>query len=406
MREFPKEFFWGSATSAYQVEGNNSNCDWWEWEQKGHLPYRSGQACRHYELYTQDFDLAAQLHHNAHRFSVEWSRIQPGPDEFIAQEIQHYRDVVKALKARGLEPVVTLHHFTNPLWFSRCGGWLNSDAPAYFSEFTRKMAEAFCDEVRFWVTINEPMVYVYHAYLLGAWPPQQRSFIQARKVMKHLIQAHLQAYACIHRIYKERKLSPPRVSIAKNMQAFVACQPGIVNAAAVKLRNRIFNFEFIDTLIAKKALDFIGINYYTRSLVEVKGLSLRHLLLDVCTGSHSQLKKNSLGWDIYPSGLYALLLSLRKYRMPVFILENGICTDDDALRGAYIHEHLQCVLQAIREGADVCGYLYWSLLDNFEWDKGFGPRFGLVEIDYRTFARKVRESARQFADTCRRGALI
>ncbi len=405
MREFPKEFFWGSATSAYQVEGDNCNCDWWEWEQKGRLPYHSGQACRHYQLYTQDFDLAKQLNHNAHRFSVEWSRIQPQRDVFDPQEIQHYRDVVTALKSRGLEPVVTLHHFTNPLWFVKTGGWLNRSAPSYFLDFTRKVVEALCDKVNLWVTINEPMVYVYHAYLLGAWPPQQKSFIHARRAMENLIQAHLQAYACIHRIYEERKLPPPRVSIAKNMQAFVACQPGLRNAAAAKIRNRIFNFEFIEKLIAKKALDFIGINYYTRSLVEVKGWSLRHLLLDVCMDNHSQLKKNSLGWDIYPAGLYEVILSLKKYRKPVFILENGICTDDDALRGAYIYEHLKCVLQAIRDGVEVNGYLYWSLLDNFEWDKGFAPRFGLIEVDYHTFGRRVRESARQFAGICSRGAL-
>ncbi|MDD5566293.1 MAG: glycoside hydrolase family 1 protein [Candidatus Omnitrophica bacterium] len=405
MREFPKEFFWGSATSAYQVEGDNCNCDWWEWEKKGLLPYHSGQACRHYQLYTQDFDLAKQLNHNAHRFSVEWSRIQPQQDAFNPQEIQHYRDVAIALKSRGLEPVVTLHHFTNPLWFMKAGGWLNRSSPSYFLDFTRKVVEALCDQVNLWVTINEPMVYVYHAYLLGAWPPQQKSFIATRKAIENLMRAHLQAYDCIHRIYEEKKLPPPRVSIAKNMQAFVACQPAFKNSFAAKIRNRIFNFEFIEKLMAKKALDFIGVNYYTRSLVEVKGWGLRHLFLDVCTDNHSQLKRNSLGWDIYPAGLYEVLLSLKKYGKPVFLLENGICTDDDALRGAYIHEHLKCVLQAIQGGVDVNGYLYWSLLDNFEWDKGFAPRFGLIEVDYQTFSRKVRESARQFAGICSRGSL-
>ena len=381
---FPRGFLWGAATSAYQVEGNNRNCDWWEWEKSAGIKELSGEACRHYQLYKQDFDLARGLGHNAHRLSVEWSRIEPEDGKFSAQEINHYQDVILSLIERGLEPVVTLHHFTNPIWFAKLGGWRNKDAPLYFSRFTEQIVRALGDKVKYWATINEPMVYVYHSYIIGVWPPQEKSFHVSRQVTRNLILAHLKAYKSIHNIYKSNNWSHPMVSIAKNLQDFLPCKNTLRNRIAVYLRDSGFNLRFLDALARHRAMDFIGINYYTRSLVETQGWGIRHMLLDTCKLGHSTLSKNDMGWDIYPEGLYRLLLKLKKYRLPVFILENGICTQDDKLRWEFISSHLRNVHQAISQGVDVMGYIYWSLLDNFEWDKGFGPRFGLIEIDYKT----------------------
>jgi len=163
--EFPKNFLWGAATAAYQVEGNNLNCDWWEWEKRVGLKELSGEACRHYELYRRDFDLARSLNHNAHRLSVEWSRIEPAEGEFDERQIAHYRDVILALRERNIVPLVTLHHFTNPLWFSRLGGWENKKCVFYFSRYLEKLVDALADKVDFWITVNEPLVYAYHSYL-------------------------------------------------------------------------------------------------------------------------------------------------------------------------------------------------------------------------------------------------
>jgi len=405
MIQFPKDFFWGAATSSHQVEGNNVHNDWWEWEQKVGLKETSGSACRSYELFREDFDLACLLNHNAHRLSIEWSRIEPQPGRFSSTEIEHYREVILALRERHLEPIVTLHHFTNPAWFAHLGGWLNKESYVYFLRYVERIVDVLCEYVRTWVTVNEPMVYVYHAYVLGAWPPQEKSFLKADSVTHNLIHAHIQAYKLIHSIYKKRNLSSPLVSIAKNVQAFEPCTGTLKNRLATYLRDKFYNFDVLKKLTAHQSLDFIGINYYSRNLVDTKSWLPPHLFIDVCKDGCSRLKKNSLGWDVYPQGLYHLLLRFHRFSLPVFVLENGICTDDDTLRWEFIYEHLRHIAMAMEKGIQCLGYIYWSLIDNYEWDKGFGPRFGLIETDYNNYKRTIRESARKFAQVCKTGIL-
>ncbi|MFH1398008.1 MAG: glycoside hydrolase family 1 protein [Candidatus Omnitrophota bacterium] len=402
---FPQGFLWGAATSSHQVEGNNINNDWWEWEKSANLKETSGLACRHYEFFKEDFDLAQSLNHNCHRFSIEWSRIFPYREELSFQEFSHYREVILALKERGLEPIVSLHHFTNPLWFSKLGGWENPESPEYFLYFVRKVVEEFADKVKYWVTINEPMVYVYYSYIIGSWPPQKKSFSKARRVTNNLIAAHIRSYKLIRDIYKNKGLPLPQVSIAKNMQAFVPCKNTLRDKLAVYLRDKSFNFDLLDKLAQAKTLDFIGVNYYSRSLVETSSWSVNNLLTRVCQDNHSPCPKNSMGWDIYAQGLYDLLLKLKKYNLPVMILENGICTADDVQRWDFICQHLKSISSAMAKGIKVLGFIYWSLLDNFEWDKGFGPRFGLIDVEYNNFRRTVRESARKLSLVCKTGRL-
>lgn len=405
MISFPKNFLWGAATSAYQVEGNNQNSDWWEWEKRVNLKQTSGQACRHYQLFLEDFDLAKSLNHNAHRLSIEWSRIQPQEDTFSQQEIAHYCDVLTALQKRSLEPVVTLHHFTNPIWFAEIDGWENKNSVDYFLNYVGCIAEALADKVKYWVTINEPMVYLYYSYVDGAWPPQKRSVFKAKKVFDNLILAHIKAYQLINTIYKKKGLSSPLISIAQNMQAFEFCRNLPRNKFAVFLKEWIFNLRVLDILNRRRTLDYIGLNYYSRNLTDARDWSFKELFIYGCTEGHSKLKKNSMGWDIYPQGLYKVLLSIKKYKLPVFILENGICTSDDNQRWEYVFEHLKSLNLAMQQGVEVLGYLYWSLLDNYEWDKGFVPRFGLVDVDYNTYERRVKESAKKLSLVCKTGIL-
>lgn len=405
MIEFPKGFFWGAATSAYQVEGDNVNSDWWKWEKEAGLRETSGRACRHYQLYKEDFYLAKFLHHTAHRLSIEWSRIEPRQREFSFPQIEHYKDVISALREFGLEPVVSLHHFTNPLWFARSGGWERKDASRHFLRYTEEIVEALCGNVRYWITINEPLVFVCQSYIMGKWPPQEKSFLKALRVERNLADAHIKAYSLIHSIYKRKNLSAPYVSVAQNMQAFVSCDGSLTNKISGFLRDKFYNFSFLEKLIRHKTLDYIGVNYYTRGLVHVRGWGLANLLLDSCNADHHPLKKNCLGWDIYPEGLYQLLIRLKKYNLPVFITENGICTENDAERWEFIRDHLKYIALAITQGVHVIGYIYWSLIDNFEWDKGFGPRFGIIAMDYATSTRTVRESAKKFSSVCKTGVL-
>ncbi len=404
MLKFPINFFWGSATSSYQVEGNNSNVDWWVWEKKIGKE-QSAKACNHYELYEQDFDLAKSLNHNAHRLSIEWARIEPKEGEFSAKEMQHYIDVILALRKRGIEPMVTLHHFTNPIWLAELGGWENARTPELFVRYSEYVVRALSRHVNYWMTINEPSIFSSHAYLFGWWPPQKKSILKAKKVQDNLVKAHIKAYRMIHKVYKELNLKEPSVGIAHHIPAMVACNNALRNRLAAHLRDWCFSFELLDTLMRNKSLDFMGINYYSRQLVDTKGWWITNLLSDVCQQGHTPVKKNSLGWDIYPDGLYQVLLKLKKYQMPIIITENGICTLDDDLRWEFITEHLKSVHQAIQAGVDIRGYLYWSLLDNFEWDKGFGPRFGLIEMNYETQQRTVKPSAIKFGQVCKTGQL-
>ncbi len=404
MMRFPKDFLWGAATSAYQVEGGNANSDWWQWEKSIGLE-NSGQAARHYEFYEQDFDLAKSLNHNSHRLSIEWSRIEPEQGKFSDRELKHYIDVILSLRLRNIEPIVTLHHFTNPIWFNDIGGWEKKKNVAEFLRYCDFVTRALAKHVRWWVTINEPNVYISHAYVIGAWPPQKKSYLKAKLAESSLISAHIRAYRLMHKIYKESNLHPPAISIAQNMIDFVACVPDFKNRLAAYLRNRWYNLGFLDKIARHKTLDFIGVNYYSRQLVELDKWGIRNLAADICKSNHHPVKKNSLGWDVYPEGLYDVLLKLKRYNLPVVITENGICTQDDSLRWEYIYSHLKNIHLAMEKGVNVAGYLYWSLMDNFEWDKGFGPRFGLIDIDYTTYKRTIRESAKKFSLVCGTGVL-
>ena len=284
MIQFPNNFYWGAATSSYQVEGNNINADWWAWEPRAGKE-RSGEACRHYELYERDFDLVKGLNHNAHRLSIEWSRIEPKEGEFSDEAMAHYINVIKALRRRGIEPMVTLHHFTNPQWFADSGGWTDGRCVKRFLSYCDFVVQGLARGVQFWFTINEPTVYFSHSFLWGMWPPQARSFLKTKAVYHNLNEAHIEAYRLIHKIYKELNLKRPAVGIAQHMQAIVGCDQSLKNRLVVAIRKQIGNMMILDYLTQHKTLDYIGVNYYSRHLVHGHN----------CKNIHHPLKKNSLG---------------------------------------------------------------------------------------------------------------
>lgn len=413
--EFPKGFLWGAATSSHQVEGNNTNNDWWKAETGNKLKYPSGTACDHYNLYKQDFKLAKELKHNAHRFSLEWSRIEPVEGIFDSRSIGHYRYVINALISLDIKPIVTINHYTLPVWFSEKGGWENKYSPSIFANFVKKVSEDLGKNVEYWITLNEPVANIYKAYIEGEWPPGKKSFKIAVKVFKNMLRAHSLAYKVIHQTYMKNSWHEPKVSIAKHFLELAPCRKNsFFDNLSANARYYFFNRLFIKSLItgwcvvpgfsfmrlpAKRTLDFIGLNYYTRDFVHYAGLSTTGIFGNICTLKHhaDSGKRNFLKWEIYPEGIHSALMDYSRFKLPILITENGICTNDDGERESFIKEHLREVVVAIHGGVNIIGYIYWSLIDNFEWVEGFGPRFGLVEVDYKTQKRTIRPSARSFS---------
>ncbi len=423
--QFPKGFLWGSAASAHQTEGGNNN-DWSEWEKipgKIRDGSNSSIACDHYHRYEEDFDLAKEYGHQVHRFSVEWSRIEPQHNMWNEKELLHYRDVVRALIDRGIRPMVTLHHFTNPIWFRDVGGWLNPDSPEIFGAYCKRVAETLCEYDIIWNTINEPMVLVSMGYLYGEFPPGIKDYGRAVTAAKRLAMAHGKAATEIRNVYESRGMKQPLIAPVISVSYFMPADPtNKDDVELVKLLDWLYNHAWISAVIKgripdlevaedvwpeygpmRKSVDFIGINYYSRMLVSSK--------LDFFAGQmppkDPKLERcEGLDWEVYPKGYYQVLKSFwERYRMPIFLTENGIGTQNDNLRCRYILMHLQQVHRCIQEGVDIRGYLVWSLTDNFEWAQGFSSHFGLIEIDYQTQKRIPRESAALFKEIIKNNGL-
>lgn len=425
-KDFPLGFLWGAATSSHQIEGGNAANDWWEWEQKGKTAEKSGRACGSFERYEEDFDLAKKLGHNAHRFSIEWSRIQPEENRWDEEAVRHYQNVINALKSRGLEPVVTLHHFTLPAWFSRLGGWEHPKSAEYFSAYTRVMVRALGPDIRFWITFNELNVLTYKGYIEGEWPPGKKSPWSCWRATQNLAKAAYGSYNAIHAEYRKQAWPACRVGVAQHLMCADPSDPTRASDRGAAKRRKFFNNDFILRLLMGKpddwvvicggcsgkgrAMDFIGVNYYFREMVKTQPSgSLWERLIGEVDREHAgykQSEKNDLGWEIYPEGLYRVMKEAAKtYGLPLMVTENGICTHDESQRVRFIQNHLAALKRAIDEGVEVFGYLHWSLLDNFEWSIGYSPRFGLISIDSTTLARTVKPSAEKYAQICRANRL-
>lgn len=402
---FPEKFLWGAATSSHQVEGHTHN-DWSEWEKQNaerlareahrhfsRFPswsfsqpeaenpanYISGDACNHYNRFREDFDIARSLHHNAHRFSIEWSRIEPNEGVFDERAIKHYQDVVTALRERGVEPFITLWHWTLPLWLSEKGGVSHRDFPMLFERYTRTVVQALGKDVQFWITLNEFEVCASFGYLLGIWPPQKKGVFTYYRVLRHLIAAHKRAYIIIKKLFPAA-----HIGIAKHQVTFQVLRPTIINFVLRNIGHYFWNKWFLNRI--KKYQNFIGLNYYHRNVVD-NGFN-----------KNPNERVTDFGWEFYPEGLYQALIELKLYQKPIYITENGLADTQDAMRAEFITKSIVAMHRAITDGADVRGYLHWSLLDNFEWDKGYWLRFGLIHIDRTTQKRTVRPSALVYAN--------
>lgn len=376
---------WGVATSAYQVEGDCFNNDWYEWEQKGKTKGKCGKACDYWNKYEEDHALSQELGCNAFRLSLEWSKIEPEEGKFSEEAIEHYRKVLQDIKSKGMMRSVTLWHWTLPLWLAKKGGWHKKETVEHFVRYCEKVIKELGEEIDMFLTMNEPRLPLNRGYLMGNFPPGKRNpflFLLARK---NMIAAHELCYKLV------KKEKPDlEVGITQFCNDFVYDGSGLLKKMVEKAED-LYNWIFYDSL--KNHFDFIGINYYFA--VDIFFTPPFHRMKTV------NGEKTDFGWGIFPEGFHEVIMDAwKRYGKPIYIFENGIANAGDDHRIAFIKSHLEKIHEAILKGADVRGYFHWSLVDNFEWNEAYNMKFGLVDVDFETLERKPRKSFYEYAKIC------
>jgi beta-glucosidase len=415
---FPKDFIWGTATSSHQVEGNNVNNDWWAWEQADARRPKSGIACDWWRHAEDDIARMAELHTNAHRLSIEWSRIEPEPGAWNDDAIDRYRQILRAMHAAGIRPMVTLHHFTNPIWVAEQGGWTNPKVVEWFQRYVAKAVADLKDLCDLWCTINEPNVMATHGYISRRWPPGKLSVKGYFDAVYHQLCGHAAAYETIHRLQPHAQ-----VGFAKHMTLWRPRTDTALDDRITRLLERAFSKLPLEALSEgvwapplgrrrlvphlKGTLDWIGLNYYERYDAYFDPHLPGQLFLNI--EPRPGTEAGPPGWgEIYPIGMFLSLWQFyQQFGLPIYITENGRPDEDDEHRPRFILEHLRQVHRALRRGWPIKGYFFWSLLDNFEWSEGYDPgfRFGLYAVDRETQARTLRPSGRLYAQIVQAGSI-
>ncbi|MZQ97631.1 MAG: family 1 glycosylhydrolase [Acidaminobacter sp.] len=424
--KLPDHFLLGSATSAMQIEGGDRNNTWFKWCEEGRI--KDGSSCLraadHWNRIDEDLRLLTDTHQQVYRMGLEWSRIEPENGVFSDAAILHYRRELSLLKENGIQPMVTLHHFSIPLWFADLGGFLNPNCATYFERYVRYVVEHLGDLVQDYVTINEPNVYATNGYYFGIWPPGEKNFRMTMKVLANLARCHIRAYDLIHELRSNRNSGGQTcaddeqadyggqtcVGVAHHLIDFVPYSPKWLDRAAAKLMSYLFQGAAVMAFTTGRLLpplslsgvfkrsqvvsDFMGINYYSRHGVHSRGFYTEML---------PDKPQNDLGWEIYPEGLKRVCRWSHRHHpsLPIWITENGTCDAADAFRTQYIYDHLKAVSELIEEGLPVERYYHWSLLDNFELLEGESGPFGLFAVNFETQERTLRKSGEFYAELCR-----
>ncbi|MGI8847169.1 MAG: glycoside hydrolase family 1 protein [Candidatus Dormibacteria bacterium] len=418
MARLPDDFLLGSASAAHQVEGGLWN-DWMRMEEEEPERILDGSSARvaidHFHRYREDLELLASLHQNAQRFSIEWSRVEPQPGCFDPAALAHYADVIATCHRLGMEPVVTLQHFTLPVWLADRGGLLAPDAPRLFARFAAACAVALGAGVRWWVTVNEPNVLCHFAYNEGYFPPHQRSTGLALAASRAMLRMHVAASTALHTVAAQHGRQA-LVGLATHERRLRGAPGSPLNALAARLPDFIFNRWMLQSLArgrmlwpvgrgesvagAAESLDFIGLNYYCEDQVVFDPRSTGTLMAR--TVPFDGAVYTTFGSPVQPEGLQRALTSLwAEFGLPILITESGVADNHDELRAQYIVDHLRAVVRAREEGVDVRGYLYWTGFDNFEWLPGYSQKFGLVAVDRETLTRTPKPSSAVYAEICR-----
>ncbi len=376
---FPDGFLWGTSTSAYQIEGGGDNTDWWRYERATgtHAVEQCGDACDSWNRYEEDLDLTARLGLNSFRLSVEWARIEPERGVISQEALGHYRRVLEACRARWIIPVVTLHHFTLPLWVADLGGFENPDIASWMGDYALVVGRALGGLIGVACTVNEPNIVALMGYLMGFFPPQVESwerFVEVNKTMR----------AC-HVAMRDALRSTPGsypIGLPLSMQEYEALPGGedLVNMIRHEMED-----EYLRALDDD---DYVGVQCYTKLLIGPEGLVVP-----------TDQELTEMGYLFWPQSVeYTIRRAASLTDRPIIMTENGIGTDDDGQRIRYLSGALAGLANVLRDGIDVRGYFQWSLLDNFEWTFGYGPKFGIVSVHRTTFERAPKPSAQWYAD--------
>jgi beta-glucosidase len=417
---FPKGFLWGSATAGHQVEGDNANSDWWEFENRPGTPCKepSGRAIEHYERYPSDIAMLAGLGLKTYRFGVEWPRIEPAEGEFDEAALDHYRKMVDTCLANKLVPMVTLNHFTLPQWLAHRGAWLAPSTPVFFERFVRRVVHAFGDKVEWYCTINEPGWIAFGGYGGGgAFPPGLTGIDNWKTATRALVKAHHLARAAIKEIRPKAM-----VGLTNAMSEWEANAGGM---AAVLFAQRMGEDPFIE---AAADDDFFGVQTYTRNVINMPrpaGAALnaalavpflekrlmgfaRHHAADSDAFRDTAARKTQMGWEFRPQ---AVAWTVRRAAAllpgkPILVTEHGVATANDEERVEFITDGLKALHAVIADGIPLRGYYHWSAFDNFEWGQGYGKTFGLIAVDRTTQERTIKPSAKFLGKIARANKLV
>lgn len=415
---FPKGFLWGTATASHQVEGGNTNNNWHAWEQAGHTVHKSGLAADWWGgRWREDFDRAAETGQNAHRLSLEWSRIQPAPDTWDEEAIDKYRLMLRGLRERNMTALVTLHHFTDPLWLAERGGWETADVVPLFEKYVRKVVNALKEYTSLWCTINEPNIYALSGYVVGAFPPGKKDLKLSMRVLGNMVKAHAVAYRAIHELQPEARVGyalhyrpmVPRLSwspldrLMRNIR-YSGINMGFPSAISTGvMRSPVGNQSIPE---AKGTQDYLGLNYYSVDTVWFDLTRPGELFSNSGYPKGADMSDTDFLANI-PEGIFdSIKWITRTYPdLPILITENGVEDYDDHMRPRYLAQHLHQVWRAVNFNWRVKGYFHWSLVDNFEWERGWTQRFGLWGLDLDTQKRIRRPSVDLYAEICKENGL-
>jgi beta-glucosidase len=382
--DFPENFYWGTAVAAHQVEGNNSN-DWTRWElsinrlrklvsqKKSLKDHVSGHAVNFYEDYESFLELVKQWKHNAFRFSIEWSRIEPAKGLYNDMAMQHYIKMVDTCNAYGLEPFVTLWHYTHPDWFADEGYWNNPKSVDSYLRYVEYVAKNLKGKVKFLISFNEPNVWGMMSQVFGFWPPEKHNLLTFNKSIKNMISAHRQAHDLVKGIDSSFQFGMVQNFVWNRMSGI-----NPIHLIEKKILDWYFDLWFLEDV--KDKIDFVGLNYYFWNPIGLP-MALRkaipNSLMDnsILGDGIAMVSEN----DLVPEGLYQCIKTASKFKKPIYITEHGCADPKNELRPWYIRESLDWVKKAIEDGYDVRSYLHWSLMDNYEWAHGYDPKFGLLE---------------------------
>ncbi|UGQ12802.1 family 1 glycosylhydrolase [Yinghuangia sp. ASG 101] len=411
---FPDGFLWGSATAAHQIEGNNLASDFWALEHAANSRFAepSGDACDHYRLFREDIALLADLGLNSFRFSIEWARVEPEDGFFSDAALAHYRDVLEACHASGVVPVVTLHHFTSPKWLMGLGGWEYERTPERFAAYCRTVMAELGDLIPYACTLNEANIGRVIRRIVANLGEGRRPRVEQAPVGlgegpgasqpggrapegHFLSQFSDTAFDVITRAHTAARAVIREVSPHTEVGLTLALQDVQALPGGEKAAEEVWAELFEDFLPAIAGDDFLGVQNYSRIRVGPEGVA----------PVPEDAEVTQMGYEFYPQALGSVLRAAASAGLPLIVTENGLATDDDARRVAFVRSALEGLERSLADGVDVRGYLHWTLLDNFEWMHGFAPKFGLIAVDRATQRRTVKESARFLGAIARRNAL-